>query len=220
MNKQVKGNKKNKKLKVSLFSICDEILMYAQRVVIPHASRKKVLKEFHVGHPDISRMKSLMRSYTYWPKMDQDIEDLVRHCKGCQLPAKSLPVRTQLWLKMDIPWSRICMDHARPYYYLMIVDSYSKWPEIFKYKHSAATNTIRAPNKVFSRLGVLNTIVSDNGTMFTGSEFKVYCDSLTIEYITTPTYNPRSNGQAERFVDTFKQALKKAKGFNTEEKNI
>ena len=55
--------------------------------------------------------------------------------------------------------------------------------------------------------------------MFTVSEFKV-CDSLAIEHITTPTYNPRSNGQAERFVDTFKRALKKAKGFDTEEKNI
>ena len=45
---------------------------------------------------------------------------------------------------------------------------------------------------------------STDGTMFTGSEFKVYCDSLAIEHITTPTYNPRSNGQTERFVETFK----------------
>ena len=35
INKQVKGNEKNKKLKVSPFSICDGTLMYAQRVVIP-----------------------------------------------------------------------------------------------------------------------------------------------------------------------------------------
>ena len=58
---------------------------------------------------------------------------------------------------------------------------------------------------MFSRLGVPNTIVSDNGMMFTGSEFKVYCDSLAIEHITTSTNNPRSNGQAERFIDTFKR---------------
>ena len=155
--------------------------------------------------------------------MDQDIEDLVRHCRGCQLAAKSPPVRTQPWPKTDIPWSRIHMDYAGPlngYYYLVIVDSYSKWPEVFKYKHSTATNTIRALNEVFSRLGVPNTIVSDNGMMFTASEFKVYCDSLAIEHITTLKYNLRSNGLAERFVDTFKRALKKAKGFDTEEKNI
>ena len=138
-----------------------------------------------------------MRSYTYWPKMDQNIEDLVRHCKGCQLAAKSTPVRTQPWLKTDVSWSRIHMNYTGPsngYYYLVTVDSYSKWPEVFKYKHPTATNTIRALNKVFSQLGVPNTIVSHNGTMFTGSEFKVYCDSLAIEHITTPMYNPRSNG--------------------------
>ena len=85
------------------------------------------------------------------------------------------------------------MDYAGPLngnYYLVIVDSYSKWPEVFKYKHPTATNTIRALNEVFSWLGVPNTMVSDNGTMFTGSEFDVYCDSLAIKHITTPTYNP------------------------------
>ena len=56
--------------------------------------------------------------------------------------------------------------------------------------------------------------------MFTGSEFKVYCDSLAIEHITTPMYNPQSNREAKRFVNTFKRALKKAKGFDTKEKNI
>ena len=128
----------------------------------------------------------------YWPKMDQDIEDLVRHCKGCQLAAKSPPVRTQPWADMDIPWSRIHLYYAGPlngYYYLVIIDSYSKWPEVFKYKHPTATNMIRALNEVFSRLGVPNTIVSDNEAIFTGSEFKVYCDSLAIEYI-TPMYIP------------------------------
>ena len=151
---------------------------------------------------------------------------LVRHCKGCQLAAKSPPVRTQPWPKTDIPWSRIHMDYGGPlngYYYLVIGDSYSKWPEVFKYKHSTATNRIRALNEertIFSRLGVPNTIVGDNGMMFTGSEFKAYCDSLAVEHITTPTYNPRYNRQAEWFLDTFKRALKKAKGFDTEEKNI
>ena len=148
-------------------------------------TKESFLKKFHLGHPSISRMKSLMRSYMYWLKMDQDIEDLVRHCKGCQLTAKSPPVRTQPWPKTDIPWSHIHMDYAGPLngYYLVIVDSYSKWPEVFKYKHPTATNTIRALNKVFSQLGVPNTIVSDNGTMFTGSEFQ------SLWFVSNQTHN-------------------------------
>lgn len=60
-----------------IFSICDEILMYAERVVIPDSLQKRILKHFHVGHSDMLRMKSLMRSYVYWLKMDQDIQNFV-----------------------------------------------------------------------------------------------------------------------------------------------
>ena len=49
MNKQVKGNEKNKKLKVLSFSICDETLMYAQRIVIPCVLRKKVFERISFG---------------------------------------------------------------------------------------------------------------------------------------------------------------------------
>ena len=56
--------------------------------------------------------------------------------------------------------------------------------------------------------------------MFTGREFREYCKPLAIEHVTTPTYNPRSKGQTERFVDTFKRALLKNQEFDTDEKSI
>lgn len=60
------------------YSICDEVLLYAGRVVIPVVLQKRILKEFHQGHPGIGRMKALMRSYVYWPNMDKDIEQVVK----------------------------------------------------------------------------------------------------------------------------------------------
>ena len=54
------------------------VMMYADRIVIPASLQKRILKEFQVGHLGISRMKSLMRGYTYWPKMDEDIKNLVK----------------------------------------------------------------------------------------------------------------------------------------------
>ena len=65
----------------SNFSPCDEVLMYSERVIIPQKLQKRILKYFHVGHPGKNRMKSLMRSYVYWPKMDQDIVNIVSTCK-------------------------------------------------------------------------------------------------------------------------------------------
>ena len=49
--------------------------------------------------------------------------------------------------------------------------------------------------------------MSYNGTPLTVKEFKDFCKAFLIVHITTALYHPRSNGQAERFVDTFKREL-------------
>ena len=106
------------------------------------------------------------------------------------------------------------------HYYLMIVDSFSKWPEMHKCKLPTPTNTIKVLNELFSRFGVPKTLVSDNGTQFTGRKFKNFCTSFSIDYITSTVYHPRSNGQVERFVDTFKRALRNNQGMDTDERSI
>ena len=84
VKRQMRRNEKKKKgRKVSLFSICDETVMYVDRVVMPRVLQKRKLKEIYMNYPGICRKKSLMRSYTYWPKMDQDTEKMIRECKGC-----------------------------------------------------------------------------------------------------------------------------------------
>lgn len=224
MKNQLGWIKKNKKVdQTTPFSICEDVLMYGERIVIPLTLQRKILKEFHTGHPGISRMKSLMRGYVYWPGMDKEVEKCVKTCRGCQLAARDPPVKTTPWPKTDLPWSRLHIDYAGPingYFYLIIVDSFSKWPEIFKFRHPTAKNTVSALNEIFSRFGVPKTLVSDNGTAFTAHEFKEFCDSLNILHMTTPVYHPRSNGLAEKFVDTFKRALKKNLTTDTDEQCI
>ena len=192
-------------------------------VVIPNTLQRRILKEFHSGHPGMSRMKALMHGYTYWPRMDRDIEKIVRECQGCQLAAKAPPVQIQLWPKTDRPWTQLHIDYAGPlngHYFLVVVDSFTKWPEVFKCKHPTSTSTIDALRLLFSRFGVPKTIVSDNGTQFTSKEFEEFCKALSIEHLTIAIYHPRSNGLAERFVDTFKRALKKNQGMDTDEKSL
>ncbi|BHF70625.1 hypothetical protein SprV_0301367900 [Sparganum proliferum] len=57
--------------------------------------------------------------------------------------------------------------------------------------------------------------VSDNGSQFTSSSFEDFCRQHNIQHLCSPPYHPQSNGQAERFVDTFKRALLKARGEGT-----
>ena len=140
--------------------------------------QKKILREFHTGHPSMTRMKSLMRSYTYWPRMDQNIEKMVKECRDCQLATKAPQIKFQPRPKTDVPWTRLHIDYAGPlngHDYLIIVDSFSKWPEIFKRRHSTSKNTANVLNDIFSLFGTPKTLVSDNRTLFTGREFKDFC---------------------------------------------
>ena len=50
-------------------------------------------KDFHTGHPRMSRMKALMRSYIYWPGTDKDIENMVKSYKVSASVAKTPPIK-------------------------------------------------------------------------------------------------------------------------------
>ena len=84
----------NQKNKVNnIFAICNGILMYGDQVVVPTVLTRKILRDFHTGHPGICKMKALMLSYVYWQSMDKDIEDMVRTCESCTLVAKVPPIK-------------------------------------------------------------------------------------------------------------------------------
>ena len=67
-------------------TVIDNCLLWGSRVIIPPQIQDLVLKELHDAHIGISRMKSLARSYVWWPLLNIDIETMVRTCIPCQSP--------------------------------------------------------------------------------------------------------------------------------------
>ena len=61
-----------------------ECLLWGMRVIVPKKFQKKLLEELHKDHPGISRMKSVARSYIWWPGLDKSIEEMVKSCTSCQ----------------------------------------------------------------------------------------------------------------------------------------
>ncbi|XGW09189.1 hypothetical protein V3C99_011472 [Haemonchus contortus] len=74
---------------------------------------------------------------------------------------------------------------------------------------TTSTATLRELRRLFAQFGLPQTIVSDNGTQFTSAEFQDFCRINGIKHVRSPPFHPQSNGQAERFVDTFKRSIGK-----------
>lgn len=200
----------------SEMSIEEGCLLWGTRVIIPGKYRSELLGLLHDQHPGIVRMKSIARLHCWWPNLDRDIETMVRACQQCQ---KSLSAPRQLtnnnWAWPTNPWQRIHIDFAqyRDAHYLVIVDAHSKWPEVINMKNgTTAGKTITALREVFARLGVPLEVCSDNGPPFPSSEVVSFMKSNGIKQIFSPPYHPKSNGEAERFVRTLKEGLRRRVG--------
>ncbi|XP_053681613.1 uncharacterized protein K02A2.6-like [Sabethes cyaneus] len=202
-------------LRRDAFSIVDGCIMYGERVVIPQVFRKRVLQQLHKGHPGVERMRSIARQYVYWPNIDEDVTRTVSTCNDCARVAKT-DRKTLLssWPTPEKAWQRVHLDYAGPMsgqYYLILVDSFSKWPEVIQTKDITTAATIRLLRGIFARFGAPETLVTDNGTQFTSEQFASFCTTNAIQHLRTAPFHPQSNGLAERFVGTFKSTVRKIK---------
>lgn len=186
-------------------------ILWGYRTVIPTKLREAVLQDLHTSHLGVVKTKALARSYVYWPNLDRDIENLIKKCEPCQLsqasPEKSLLIP---WTPTVSAWMRLHIDYAGPvngFHLLIIIDSYSKWVEVYKTKDMTTSFTISKLREVFCRFGLPDTLVSDNGRQFTSNEFKEFTVQNGIQHIFTAPGHPSTNGQAENFVKTVKKSL-------------
>jgi len=149
----------------------------------------------------------------WWPGITQDIEQTVHQCEECQKNHREESATPLHPLEVTAgPWQRLHIDFAGPFQgrmWLILVDLFSKWPEVVPMHSTTATRTIEELRLIFSRFGLPDQIISDNGPQFVSEEFREFVKSNGIHHVRVALYHPKSNGQAERFVQTFKAAMKK-----------
>ncbi|XP_061883310.1 uncharacterized protein K02A2.6-like isoform X1 [Entelurus aequoreus] len=197
-------------------SLQDGCIFWGARVIVPPPGRSQIVEEIHETHPGASRMKSLARSYVWWPGLDKDLEDKVKGCTQCQIN-QNMPPPAPLhpWEWPDRPWSRLHMDFAGPFkgqMFLLMVDAHSKWIEAHIMSNITAPTTIDKLRQVFAVHGLPDTLVTDNGPTFTSELFSEFMQQNGIHHIRTAPFHPASNGLAERAVQTVKEGLKRMTG--------
>ncbi|UYV69910.1 K02A2.6-like [Cordylochernes scorpioides] len=143
-------------------SVIDGLLMRNSRIYIPKSLRSKVLNSLHEGHLGIEKCRGRARSSVWWPRISQEIGELVKNCPNC-IEERSNP--QQPLIVSDFPsrpWEKVGIDHfyLKGKYYLLIADYYFRFPELALLEDQTTHSTILHCKSIFARHGIPEEISS------------------------------------------------------------
>jgi hypothetical protein len=126
----------------------------------------------------------------YWPTAASDAAQIVRPCMGCQYFAKQVHTPAQELQTIPITWPFVVwgLDLLGPFrkapggltHLVVAVDNFTKWVEARPLAKISSKQVVGFIQDIIFHLGVPNSIITDNGTQFTGEKFLDFCDDHNI----------------------------------------
>ena len=119
---------------------------------------------------------------------------------------------------VGMPWEVLSIDITGPHpksnkgsvYILTAMDSFSKFAFAFPIRNQEAVTIAKVlVDQVFAYFGTPMRILSDQGKNFESQLFKELCRCMDIEKVRTSSYQPRTNGQQEKFHRTLNAMIAK-----------
>ena len=113
----------------------------------------------------------------------------------------------------EYPWqvARSDLFHHKSDTYLLVVDYFSRYPEMLKLSKAISQGIINALRPIFARHGVSEILRSDNRPQYISQDMTEFATTYSFNQITSSAHYPKSNGLAERTVQTLKIMLEKSK---------
>jgi transposase InsO family protein len=188
------------------------------KLCVPKPARAAVLRECHdnltAGHLGIAKTTARLALRYYWPGMFREAAQYVRKCPSCQRyktpqqqpPGKMYPTPNRQ------PWETVSTDLVGPLprssrgncYVVVMQDRFTKWVQCRAVRKATARAVTQALyEEVITRFGCPVTLISDNGTQYSGGTFRSLLQELGIAHRLTPPYTPQANS-VERTNKTLK----------------
>lgn len=134
------------------------------RVVIPSSLQSQLIHLAHNTHQGIVKTKQRLRELYWWPGMDSDVETDIKYCVTCCLHEKTARTQAAPYQPVafsNAAWEKLVMDivdsfHSAPpdcRFAIMLVDYYSKWPEVAFTLDVTSATVIAFQSTVFSHEG-------------------------------------------------------------------
>lgn len=192
-------------------TVNEELLMKGCRLVIPVKLQGEFLEKLHEGHLGITKCRERAKISIWWPGLSTQIKELVSNCYKCAENRNDSAEPLLPTTLPDRPWKRVGTDlfFYKQQTYLLVVDYYSRFIEIAKLDSTSSLEVITHLKSIFSRHGVPEEVISDNGPQYASEYFRTFARNYGFIHTTSSPRYPQSNGEAERAVQTVKQLLKK-----------
>jgi hypothetical protein len=91
---------------------------------------------------------------------------------------------------------------------MVAINKFSKWIEVRPLNSIRSEQAVAFFTNIIHRFGVPNSIITDNGTQFTGRKFLDFCEDHHIRVDWAAVAHPMTNGQVERANGMILQGLK------------
>ena len=189
-----------------------------KQIVLPSGLREKMLKTFHddQGHQGSEHVLSLLRPRCYWPKVESDTKDYISRCERC-IFSKEVKVHSPLGtIEATRPLEIVAMDFTilekatdGRENVILITDTFSKWTVAVPTRDQKAETVARIlVREWFSKFGAPMRLHSDKGRDFESKVIEQLCKMYGVKKSRTTSYNPKGNGQTERFNRTMHNLLR------------
>ena len=191
------------------------VVLRGHRIVMPQALRDRTLAIAHQGHQGVVKTKQLLRTKAWWPKIDQHVESLIKDCLACQSVAPPNPTTPLCETEMSSKlWSSLHMYLCGPFpsgeSVLVVIDAYSRFPEVDILKSTTAPSIINKLDRIFSTHRFPDSVTSDNGPQFACHEMADYFSQRGIKHHHVSPLWPQANGLVESFMKPLDKAIRTA----------
>ena len=144
--------------------------------------------------------------------MNAEVRDQIKQCSICnEFQAKNQKLPMQSHKLPDRPWNRVAADQFKLHSqdYIVLVDFYSDFIEVKKLEENTSSSVVEFLKEQFSRYGIPDSLVTDNGPQFSSQEFRQFALDWEFVHVTSSPHHHKANGKVESAVKTAKSLIKK-----------
>ena len=176
----------------------DDLVFYGEKLVVPTKLQQSMLSLLHESHMGAEKSKACARQILFWPGMSSDIERTVNECPVCHTFKPNNQKETLMPHEVPHrPWQKVAADiMTLEKDNLVVVDYYSKYPEIVLLNGKTASKIITQMKYIFARHGIPEELICDN-MPFNSTEFSDFASKWGIKLahkdINTKNLNEQSS---------------------------